>query len=370
MKIVRINDNSGKLYYVGGFVRDEILGTKSPDADLIYEGNAIEWAKNEGFNITQINEPFGTVRIDYNRFPVDIASTRCETYPQKGHLPVVSNIGCSLSEDVKRRDFTVNSLYKSVKTGEIIDFTGGLKDIKIKKLRVLHDYSFIDDPTRIIRMLKFRMRFGFEPDEKTFDLQDKYLKNPNRDMSYKRIKKELYELFGYKGKTVISKAEAFKIFTNENIFKLITDKKPDLSSINFDNGLIEKSDNPLIFSGLIDNIEILPLTKFEKKSINDLNELKAYENFNSDMEIFNAFKNCSTETAILYGMLKNKPIALRYLNDLKNIKSQITGQDLIDLGFLPSKDFSKIFEKLQEVKFKNPYMTKEDEINFVNYLKI
>ncbi len=76
------------------------------DIDITYIGNAIEFAKNiPDAEIVQINEPFGTVRIKYNNEEIDIASTRNETYPEKGHLPVVENIGCSLKEDVLRRDF-------------------------------------------------------------------------------------------------------------------------------------------------------------------------------------------------------------------------------------------------------------------------
>lgn len=66
-----------------------------------------------------------------------------------------------------RRDFTINALAKSVTTGEIVDYVSGLEDLKNKKLRVLHDESFIDDPTRIIRGLKFATRFGFELEEHT-----------------------------------------------------------------------------------------------------------------------------------------------------------------------------------------------------------
>ena len=123
MDIIKIKDTSNKLYYVGGVVRDEILGIKSFDVDMTYEGNAIEFAKNnlikpdEQSNqdtgciseILQVNEPFGTVRVKIEGREVDIASTRQEVYERKGHLPKVTKIGCTLKEDVMRRDFTVNS---------------------------------------------------------------------------------------------------------------------------------------------------------------------------------------------------------------------------------------------------------------------
>ena len=160
MKIINLQDKN--LFYVGGVVRDELLGAESFDVDLTYVGDAIEYAKSiPEAQIVQMNEPFGTVRIKLGSEEIYIASTRSETYPQKGHLPVIKEIGCPLKEDILRRDFTINAMAKSTLTGEIVDYSGGLADIKDKVLRVLYDESFIDDPTRIVRALKFAVRFGF-----------------------------------------------------------------------------------------------------------------------------------------------------------------------------------------------------------------
>ena len=223
-----MNLKDQNLYCIGGIVRDEILGLPSFDIDLTYNGDAIKFVKNlPNAEIIQINEPFGTVRIKLGGKEIDIASTRSESYPQKGHLPIVDKIGCTLKEDVMRRDFTINAMAKSTLTGEIIDYAGGLHDIKTKTLRVLHDNSFIDDPTRILRMLKFAIRFGFEPDEHTQKLQDEYLANINYDMSYQRLKKELMETFN------LNIYEAFKRFVNQEIYKLISPSKFKLPKYDF-----------------------------------------------------------------------------------------------------------------------------------------
>ena len=213
MDIINIQDKN--LFFIGGVVRDELLGKENFDIDLTYQGDAIEFAKTiDNAEIVQINKPFGTVRIKLNNEEIDIASTRNEIYPQKGHLPEVNNIGCSLKDDILRRDFTINALAKSTLTNEIIDYTNGLEDLKNKTLRVLHDESFIDDPTRIVRGLKFAIRFGFELDEHTKKLQDEYLKNINYDMSFKRLKKELIETFN------LNSTEAFDRFIKQNIYKI------------------------------------------------------------------------------------------------------------------------------------------------------
>ncbi len=203
------------LYYVGGIVRDEILGIKSLDTDYCFEGDAIEFARKEKLNIVRENTAFGTVRIILNNSQIDIASTRKESYPRKGHLPKIEKIGCSLKEDLKRRDFTVNAMAKRTTDGELIDFFGGEEDIRQKCLKILHKNSFIDDPTRIIRGLKFSVRFGFQLDNETLELQNKYLENINYDISWHRLKKELVETFG------LNKQKAYDKFINEGIYKLL-----------------------------------------------------------------------------------------------------------------------------------------------------
>ena len=258
------------LYYVGGVVRDGILGVPSFDTDYCYQGNAIEFAKNQGLDIIKENPAFGTVRVLYGGKEIDIASTRCETYPRKGHLPQVERIGCPLAEDVKRRDFTINAIAKRTTDGEIIDFTGGVKDIEAKKLRVLHDKSFIDDPTRIVRGLKFAVRFGFELDEKTKELQEEYLCNINYDMSYHRLKKELVETFS------LNRQEALDRFITQGIYKLLS---PDSEGIEI-NANIESliEENPvntvwIVYMGLF-NLENLELTRAEKKILDWTERLK------------------------------------------------------------------------------------------------
>ena len=266
------------LYYVGGVVRDGILGVPSFDTDYCYEGNAIEFAKNQGLNIIKENSAFGTVRVLYEGKEIDIASTRCETYPRKGHLPQVEKIGCPLAEDVKRRDFTVNAIAKRTTDEEIIDFTGGIRDIEAKKLRVLHDKSFIDDPTRIVRGLKFAIRFGFELDEKTKELQEEYLCNINYDMSYHRLKKELVETFS------LNRQEALDKFVAQGIYKLLS---PDCKSVEIHTNIESLiKENPvntvwIVYMGLF-NLENLELTRAEKKIIEWAERLKHGDSQNNN----------------------------------------------------------------------------------------
>lgn len=376
MNIIKINDNSNKLFYIGGVVRDELLGRESLDVDITYVGNAIEYCSKFG-EVVQVNPDFGTVRVAISSHPslcdtfspieargevtVDFASTRSESYPKKGHLPVVEKIGCSLKEDVMRRDFTINALAKSVTTGEIVDYVGGLEDLKNKKLRVLHDESFIDDPTRIIRGLKFATRFGFELEEHTKKLQDEYLANINYDMSYKRVKKELIETFS------LNSQSAFKAFIDQKIYKLVTPNDVKIPKVNVENlvttYLAAQPPNCsaalwLIYVGILGDLSRLPLTKIEQKILDDVPK----EVLKSDFELYKTFQNTRIETVLLYAITKDETGARHYLDDLREIKLDITGKDLQTLGIKPSPKYQVIFDEVLKAKLQNPKMTKTDEI--------
>lgn len=376
MEIINIKDTANKLFYIGGVVRDELLGRKSFDIDITYVGNAIEYCTRFG-KVIQKNPDFGTVRVklsplirlsdtfshdgEKDEVIVDFASTRSESYPRKGHLPFVEKIGCSLREDVMRRDFTINALAKSVATEEIVDYTGGLDDLKNKKLRVLHDESFIDDPTRIIRGLKFSVRFGFELDKHTRRLQEEYLSNINYDMSYKRVKKELIETFN------LNSQDAFEKFINEKIYKLVTENDVQLPKTNIENLINEYSAAQLpdcmaaiwlVYVGVLEDLTRLPLTRTEQKILDDVPKRILQDDF----ELYKTFENAHIESVLLYGILKDEAGARHYLDDLRNIKISVTGKDLQNLGIKPSPKYQEIFDEILKQKLKNPNMTKEDEL--------
>ncbi|MBR1681348.1 CCA tRNA nucleotidyltransferase [bacterium] len=354
MSIINLYEKSENLLFVGGIVRDELLGIKSQDIDLTYEGNAVEFAHNTDFEITQINEKFGSVHLKIDGKTIDITSTRTETYPKKGHLPVVEKIGCSLKEDVLRRDFTINAIAKNCKSGKIFDYTDGLEDLKNKKLRILHEKSFIDDPTRIIRGLKFSVRFGFDLEEKTLKLQEEYLQNVNYDMSFKRLKDELKDAFN------LNKQEVLNKFIEQKMYKLLSDKEFQPYVCN-----IEEFVKPyvseyiwLVYLGGFD-LSNIPLTKKESQIIEDFQAMKILKDF----ELYKKFKNSAIESVLLYGVLINKNTALDFLKNKKNINLNICGKDLLDIGYEPSKKIAEVLDLILEIKLENPKMSFEDEIN-------
>lgn len=359
-----------KIYLIGGLVRDLLLNRKSLDIDITVEGDAIKFAhileKKGHAKISSIHKDFGTAKVEILGKNVDLASTRSESYPKKGHLPHVDEIGCSLKNDVLRRDFTINSIALSLNKDDfcnLVDYTGGFEDLKNRKIKILHDKSFIDDPTRIIRGLKYSTRLGFELDKKTLKLQEEYLKNINYDMGIKRIKQEIKKTFSE------CNQECFEKFVDQNIYKLLTKNSVKIKPKNIDKFInIYHPKHPwLIYFGIIllnENIEKFDLTKYEKqvfKSIKNLLE----KTFTNDFEIYKAFKDQYIETLLILASLGKDKEVIHYLDDLRKIKLKITGDNLIKLGFKPSKKFNEAFDYVLIEKLKTPKINKTQELELI-----
>lgn len=358
MDIINLYEKSENLFFVGGIVRDELLGKQSPDIDLTFVGDAVEFARNLDFGeITQINEEFGSVHLKIGDKTVDITSTRTESYPNKGQLPVVNKIACSLKEDVQRRDFTVNAIAKNCKTGKIIDYVGGIEDLHNKILRFLHDKSFVDDPTRIIRGLKFAVRFGFELEEHTKKLQDEYLENVDYNMSFKRLKDELVDAFNLNNQKVLHK------FVEQKMYKLLSQNSDNVEEF-FVQSLVDKYKSEIkkvwiCYLGSFD-LSNLPLTKSETKIIEDYKKLLKAD-LSSDIKAYKAFEKVDIESLILLAQTK-KDLVEKYLDELRKIKIQISGEDLIKLGYKPSKRFAEVLDVVLQAVLENPTMNHAQQL--------
>jgi tRNA nucleotidyltransferase (CCA-adding enzyme) len=149
------------VYLVGGAVRDLLLGRGRADIDLAVEGDPEALAAALGAEPLAAHERFGTLKVRLGDEEIDIAATRRETYARPGALPKVE-VGAPIHADLARRDFTVNAM--AVPLGrpmELIDPYDGQADLERGVLRVIHDASFVDDPTRAIRAARYAARFGF-----------------------------------------------------------------------------------------------------------------------------------------------------------------------------------------------------------------
>lgn len=163
-------------YLVGGPVRDLVLGHPIDDLDLVFEGNAISVAERfvatYGGSITR-HSVFVTAKVEPllnlpDSFHLDFITARTETYPEPATLPVVRP--ATLLEDLRRRDFSINTLALRLTAPhafELVDLLGGIRDLEAGQIRILHAVSFVDDPTRILRAVRFAVRLGYRLEEAT-----------------------------------------------------------------------------------------------------------------------------------------------------------------------------------------------------------
>ncbi|MCP4649995.1 MAG: CCA tRNA nucleotidyltransferase [PVC group bacterium] len=200
-KIGAIGDRHDiSVYVVGGFVRDLLLKRENHDMDVVVEADALEYAQYLAESLeasVKLHQRFKTAKVKLkNGFLLDIATARTESYEHPGALPMVES--SSIKQDLFRRDFTINTLAVKLNRnnfGEIVDFFNAQKDIQSKKVRILHDLSFEDDPTRIFRAIRFEQRFDFQIDEHTeYLLKDAINQGMLNRLNKFRIEKELKQL--------------------------------------------------------------------------------------------------------------------------------------------------------------------------------
>ena len=251
------------IYLVGGFARDLLLGTPSLDLDFVVEGDAIQLAqalsKKYGGKVTS-HRKFGTAKwhlenirkdlIDHENnqsvlnfetlpYTVDLVSARTEFYEKPTALPTVAR--GSIKLDLHRRDFTINTMairLDGYHFGELYDYWGGFSDLMKGKVRVLHSLSFVDDPTRILRAVRFEKRFGFSIERRTLELLIQ-ARNLLQEVSGDRIRHELDQIFKEpQAPEILNRMEDLELFRpihpqiawTEKLmkdFKLLISKTPD-----------------------------------------------------------------------------------------------------------------------------------------------
>lgn len=191
------------IYLVGGFVRDLLLGIPNLDLDLVVEGDAIRLAKRlaeKGGGRVTSHARFGTAKWIFDEAEraqlsipsLDFVTARTEFYEHPTALPQVER--SSIKQDLYRRDFTINTMaicLDKERRGQLLDFYGGEKDLNRGLIRVLHNLSFVEDPTRMLRAVRLEQRLGFSIEERTEELLRGALELLDR-VSGERIRHELY----------------------------------------------------------------------------------------------------------------------------------------------------------------------------------
>ncbi|MCD6567882.1 MAG: CCA tRNA nucleotidyltransferase [Dehalococcoidia bacterium] len=190
----RASQSGQQLYLVGGIVRDLLLECPNFDLDFVVEGNAVTLAQQIAASSsarTMTYPRFGTAKLKFDAFAIDIATARNETYARPGALPIVTP--GTLKDDLSRRDFAINAMAISLvpeSYGELVDPYHGLNDLQHRLIRILHPQSFRDDATRILRAIRYEQRLNFNLERETSQLLKENI--PLLDtISNDRIRREL-----------------------------------------------------------------------------------------------------------------------------------------------------------------------------------
>lgn len=357
-----------KSYIVGGFVRDFLLGFKNLDIDVVVEGDGIEFAHILLSHLKGdilVYEAFRTATLRCDGISIDVISARKEHYKYPAALPTIefSNI----YDDMARRDFTINSLAYDIIEEKILDYFNGLDDLKKGFIRVLHPESFIDDPTRIFRAIRYAIRYSFEIEENTHDLMEKSIEKI-RLLSAERIRNEIFLILKEsKAKEMIDKLIYYGI--DKVIFDGITLNTQHLDTV-YVNLEIELYRFLLLFYYLkakdINEIEKrLRINKIYLKALKDLVFLR--EQLNCQNKNIRKIRVTIEETKeevlkaieVMEGEKANKII---------KGKLTIKGKDIENLGLPPSSLYGKLLDNVFEAKISGSIATRDEEIEFLKNL--
>jgi len=399
-KIGEIAEHLGyNVYAVGGFVRDLLLRQENLDIDLVVEGDGIALAKTLQKEIKahiHTYQKFGTaVIILPDGFRLDIATARTEYYEFPGALPKVEM--SSLKLDLYRRDFTINALAIKLNPkqfGLLLDFFGGQRDLKEGMIRVLYNLSFVEDPTRILRAVRFEQRFGFKIGKQTLDLIKQALKlNLLSHTTGSRIWHELKCIFLEPNPAgIIERLNELSVLKSfypalkwdKNLKNLFKEIESVLSW--FDLLYLEETyaKEEVYLMGLLDPLSEEETDSFLTQLEFPLNKKSLF--LEKRKKIFNIYhlwcKKREIKPSLVYLTIKEIPIEFvlylmaklspykkrwlsRYFTQWRQIKPILTGNDLKAMGLKPGPIFKTILEELLKARLDGKVKTEEDEKKLV-----
>ncbi len=371
-----------RSFVIGGCVRDLILKKEILDLDLAVDGDAIAVAKIfarrcQGRVVVYPAFSTATVTMADGR-AVDFSMIRKEQYVAPGALPTVSQ--GTLTDDLFRRDFTINAMAIAIDPkdfGRLVDENGGLDDLKAGKIRVLHEHSFVDDPTRILRAVRFEQRFGFRIEDKTL----LWLRKAVKTGALKSVKPQrLFEEFkkNLQKKQVVlnlKRLSQLSFFLNTGWGCRVGRSELELCGripqmVEFVDG--QSTQQSKVQEWLIDwtalcssvpKIQLsmllssIALSRSQRNQIcSALDSVKLLKKLKmkklSMVDVFKLLEGLSSEELIFLGAQLNKGIVLDrikwFLTKGRFVTLKINGQDLNRLGIPPGKIFKDI---LREVLF-------------------
>ncbi len=398
------------LYLVGGSVRDLLLNRPIKDIDFTVEGDALKLAEallRKYAGKVVFHSRFGTAtwtldettfkrlnvpQLGASAFPpfLDLISARSETYSAPGALPTIKR--STLDDDLRRRDFTINAMALRLDGshyGRLYDPLGGQADLARGVIRVLHDRSFVDDPTRMIRAVRYAERYGFQIDQETLRLVNDQARDVLSGLSGERLRHEFDVIFAEENPSAMLRRLAG--------LDLLDAIGPALQHTNFDLPFIEIL--PAEFGGVtIPNVQsfketlgwvlwLMPLSAFDidalsrrldfptalTKSVQAasalLNKLPAMVGWKPSQWTFYLEELPGIAVYAVY--LKRMEPALRdYLVIWRKVRSTLNGNDLKQRGLEPGPRYADILRQLRAAWLDGDVQNREEELRLLEKLEI
>ena len=397
-----------QVYVVGGSVRDLILGRENFDVDLVVEGDAIALVKRlqekHGGRV-KTHRRFGTAKwllpereelgrrlgVSAEGFAIeslDFATARAEFYTHPTALPTVES--GSIKLDLLRRDFTINTLAVRLdpkRWGELLDFYGGMRDLEQGIIRVLHSLSFIDDPTRILRAVRFEQRFGFRIEKRTEELIGNALDLLNR-VSGARLRNELELILReHEPEKAIRRLHELGVlpYLNEELrYDEWIDRKFRSLREMMDQypppGPVER-----LYFGVLTyrftkeaRTEIAERLRLRRETIRLMEDLAVLRERESALaaprlkpsEIYEAFHRIGEEAGFVFAAVTEEEIVrlrwMEYESTLKHVRTEVTGDDLKAMGLKPGPLYKKILRRLLYARLDGEVSSKAEELELVS----
>lgn len=389
------------VYGVGGFVRDLLLGIENYDIDITVEGDGImlaeSFASRHNCRIKS-HRKFGTAVIIFpDGFKIDVAGTRLEYYATPGALPSVER--SSLKMDLYRRDFTINTFALRLNRedfGILIDYFGAQRDLKEKLIRVLHNLSFVEDPTRVFRAIRFEHRLGFHIAKHTENLIKNAVKmNFLGKLGGKRLLSELVH--------ILREEEPARAIERMAALDLLQFIHPELKLTQEARGVLEEARKIIswfellfiekryekwvvFFLAMCENLsedqfletcKRLSVTEHYREKLFEMrttgrNALQSMQRRVSQRsrisrsEIYYGLQGLPVEI-LLYMMAKTgdeevKRLISIFFTQLRNVRCLINGHDLKAMGVPPGPLYKVILDKVTKARLDDEVVSRDDEL--------
>ena len=361
----------GNLYLVGGSVRDQLMGREANDLDITVVGDACGLAKQfagaTGGECT-VHERFGTATVVTNGMSIDLITARRERYPRPGVLPEVSP--GTLEDDLARRDFSVNAMAISMGDGTLVDNHHGAEDLQKGVIRTLHPHSFHEDPTRILRAIRYEQRLGFTiPNLTEFQLRAAAANHALDHISGDRIRHELEKAAQERDPLPI-----FRRMSDLDIFRAIHRHwQPDLANVPEDwqadpvGWMVVStwSCGPVILEEVIKRLHMPSEWSRPVRAGNEMRRgLAGLNQTSTPAEICRVL---APAEGILEGLDAGRllPTAAeaisRYLSEWRHLRPELDGRDLIRMGMREGPELGRLMDDLKRLRLNQATATRADE---------